>query len=115
MMKEGIYTVVFESSQHSLGEGIVVVTGGRVYGGDIAFICRGKLTLPYLELEVQHYNRDIPSALGVEGDYTLELYGEELREGYYRFSGHVKTSPERRLEARALFLCPLLEEGKAQE
>lgn len=31
-MKEGIYTVVFESSQQSVGEGVVVVNNGRVHG-----------------------------------------------------------------------------------
>ncbi|EEL4083480.1 nucleoside transporter, partial [Salmonella enterica subsp. enterica serovar Bareilly] len=36
-MKEGIYTVVFESSQQSVGEGVVVINNGRVHGGDIAF------------------------------------------------------------------------------
>ncbi|EEN7829636.1 nucleoside transporter, partial [Salmonella enterica] len=42
-MKEGIYNVVFESNQQSVGEGIGVVSGGRIYGGDIGFTCRGVL------------------------------------------------------------------------
>ncbi|EIB4778137.1 negative regulator GrlR, partial [Salmonella enterica] len=42
-MKEGIYSVVFESNQQSVGEGICVVGGGRIYGGDIGFTCRGIL------------------------------------------------------------------------
>lgn len=40
-MKEGIYSVVFESSQQSVGEGLVVVSNGRVHGGDIACTIRG--------------------------------------------------------------------------
>lgn len=40
-MKEGIYTVVFESNQQSVGEGVVVVSNGRVHGGDIALPSEG--------------------------------------------------------------------------
>ncbi|ECB4073927.1 TPA: nucleoside transporter [Salmonella enterica subsp. enterica] len=108
-MKEGIYSVVFESSLQSVGEGIGVVSGSRVHGGDIAFTCRGKLKPPYLELEVCHYNRDIPSTLGIEGNYTLEMRYQEAGEGQYKFSGHVKGHPERQLTAYALFLTSLLD------
>ncbi|HAK8205358.1 TPA: nucleoside transporter, partial [Salmonella enterica] len=32
-MKDGIYRVVFESSLPSFGEGIVVISDGKVHGG----------------------------------------------------------------------------------
>ncbi|EGF6459380.1 nucleoside transporter, partial [Salmonella enterica] len=80
-----------------------------VHGGDIAFTCRGWLTPPGLTLEVRQYNRDIPSTLGMEGDYVLEMQYRETGEGEYHFSGHVRGYPERRLKAHALFLTPLLE------
>ncbi|EHI6581318.1 nucleoside transporter, partial [Salmonella enterica] len=54
-MKEGIYTVVFESSQQSVGEGVVVINNGRVHGGDIAFTIRGIMKRPVMELEVHYY------------------------------------------------------------
>lgn len=108
-MKDGIYTVVFESSFQSIGEGMVVVSGGRVHGGDIAFTCRGWLRPVGLELEVKQYNHDIPSTLGMEEDYVLEMCYRKTGEGEYRFHGHVRGYPERRLNAHALFLMPLLD------
>ncbi|ATQ01231.1 nucleoside transporter [Salmonella enterica] len=107
-MKEGIYTVVFESSQQSVGEGVVVINNGRVHGGDIAFTIRGIMKRPVMELEVHYYNRDIPSVLGMEEDYWLEMSYHEVGEGHYDFSGHVKGHPERTLNAYAVFMTPLL-------
>ncbi|EAU5119727.1 nucleoside transporter [Salmonella enterica] len=107
-MKEGIYSVVFESSQQSVGEGLVVVSNGRVHGGDIACTIRGGMKRPVMALEVHYYNRDIPSVLGMEEDYWLELSYCEAGEGRYDFSGYVKGYPERMLKACAVFLTPLL-------
>lgn len=107
-MKEGIYNVIFESNISSVGEGIIVVIDRYVYGGDIAFCCRGILKSSEISLEVNHYNIDIPSTLGIEGDYTLEMTYQEVREGEYRFSGACKEYPERRLNAYAIFTAPLL-------
>ncbi|ELZ7451329.1 nucleoside transporter [Salmonella enterica] len=107
-MKEGIYNIVFESNQQSVGEGIGVVSGGRIYGGDIGFTCRGVLTLSYLEMEVCQYNPDVPSVFGMQESYNLEMHYQEVGEGQYHFNGHVKGYPEKRMTARALFLAPLL-------
>ncbi|EIS4725755.1 nucleoside transporter [Salmonella enterica] len=90
-MKEGIYTVVFESSQQSVGEGVVVINNGRVHGGDMAFTIRGIMKRPVME-----------------EDYWLEMSYREAGEGRYVFSGHVKGHPERMLKACAVFLTPLL-------
>ncbi|EKS6154851.1 nucleoside transporter [Salmonella enterica] len=107
-MKEGIYAVVFESSRQSVGEGVVVVNNGRVHGGDIAFTIRGVMKRPVMELEVHYYNRDIPSVLGMEEDYWLEMSYSEAGEGRYECSGHVKGDPSRKLKVYAEFLTPLL-------
>ncbi|EBC2122466.1 nucleoside transporter [Salmonella enterica] len=107
-MKDGIYTVTFESSQQSVGEGVVVVNNGLVHGGDIAFTIRGVMKRPVMELEVHYYNRDIPSVLGMEGDYWLEMSYSCAGEGRYDCTGHVKGHPERMLKACAVFLTPLL-------
>ncbi|EDX5784034.1 nucleoside transporter [Salmonella enterica] len=107
-MKEGIYSVVFESNPQSVGEGICVVGGGRIYGGDIGFTCRGILASSNLELEVCQYNPDVPSVFGIGDSYNLEMHYQKVGEGQYHFNGHVKGFPEKRLTARALFLSPLL-------
>lgn len=108
MMKDGIYTVVFESNLASFGEGIAVVCDGRVHGGDIGFTCRGQLQEDRLLLEVMQYNRDIPSTLGMEGDYRLRMRYREVEEGEYWFTGHVQGHPESCLQAHAVYLTPLL-------
>ncbi|EAO6410079.1 nucleoside transporter [Salmonella enterica] len=109
-MRDGIYTVVFEGGPASVGEGVVVVTGGYVHGGDIAFTCRGKLEEGRLRLEVKHYNRDIPSATGMaEGDYVLAMRYRQV-EGGYAFRGHVEGHPSHQLDAYAVFVTPLLTE-----
>lgn len=41
-MKEGIYTVEFESRRQSVGEGVVVVNNCWVHGGDIVCPSGGK-------------------------------------------------------------------------
>jgi|AGFS01.1.fsa_nt_gi hypothetical protein len=107
-MKEGIYTVVFESSRQSVGEGVVVVNNGKIHGGDIACTIRGIMERPVMTLEVHYYNRDIPSVLGMEEDYWLEMSYCEVGEGHYDFTGQVKGHPERTLRAHAVFLTPLL-------
>lgn len=107
-MKEGIYTVVFESSQQSVGEGVVVVNNDRLHGGDIAFTIRGVMKRSVMELEVHYYNREIPSVLGMLEDYWLEMSYCGAGEGYYDFTGHVKGYPEKQLKAHAVFLTPLL-------
>lgn len=110
-MKEGIYNVVFESNMSSVGEGIIVVIGKCVYGGDMAFSCRGIVNSSEISLEVSHYNLDIPSTLGIEGDYILEMNYQQAREGEYRFTGGCKDYPERQLTAYAIFIAPLLTTG----
>ncbi len=100
--------MVFESSRQSVGEGLVVVNNGRVHGGDIACTIRGIMERPVMALEVHYYNRDIPSVLGMEEDYWLEMSYREVGEGLYDFSGHVKGHPERKLNAHAVFLTSLL-------
>ncbi|HGB4966282.1 TPA: GrlR family regulatory protein [Salmonella enterica subsp. enterica serovar Mississippi] len=72
-MKDGIYRVVFESSLPSFGEGIVVISDGKVHGGDIGFVCRGRLARPVMELSISQYDNELPSVLGMEGNYDLVL------------------------------------------
>ncbi|HFK3781763.1 TPA: GrlR family regulatory protein [Klebsiella oxytoca] len=112
-MKEGIYSVVFESNISSVGEGVIVVIGKNVYGGDMAFSCRGTLKPSEITLEINHFNLDIPSTLGIEGDYTLEMKYREVRKGEYKFSGGSKEYPDRRLTAYAVFTAPLLTDSKS--
>jgi len=109
-MKEGIYSVVFESNMPALalGEGIIVVSDGCIHGGDIAFTCRGVLRPPEVSLEIYRYDQEIPSILGMEGDYVLDMRYRRTREGEYTFTGQVRGDPARGLNVYALFLSPLI-------
>ncbi|ENI8089361.1 nucleoside transporter [Salmonella enterica] len=107
-MKDGIYRVVFENHLFSVGEGIVVVNGSRVYGGDIAFTCRGILTSSTVRLCITQFDVEIPSMLEMEDDYTLLMTYESIEDGEYNFNGHVENFPDKKLNAHAQFLVPLL-------
>ncbi|ECF2367211.1 TPA: GrlR family regulatory protein [Salmonella enterica] len=107
-MRNGIYRVCFESNQSSFGEGIVVVCDGKAYGGDIGFTFRGELNNPELELSISRYNDEIPSVLGVEGDYQLILRYEDTGDEEYCFTGYVKGNEERKIIGHAVFLITLL-------
>ncbi|EMI7380156.1 nucleoside transporter [Salmonella enterica] len=108
-MKNGIYRVSFESNQSSFGEGIVVVCNGKAHGGDIGFTFRGELSSPMLELSISRYNDEIPSVLGVEGDYQLILEYVKSGDDEYRLTGYVKGHKDKKIIAYAVLLVELLE------
>ncbi|HDD2124435.1 TPA: nucleoside transporter [Salmonella enterica] len=107
-MKDGIYRVVFESSLPSFGDGIVVISDGKVHGGDIGFVCRGRLARPVMELSISQYDNELPSVLGMEGNYDLVLKYEKKDDHEYYFTGHVKGDESRVITANAVFITGLL-------
>ncbi|HGA7339247.1 TPA: GrlR family regulatory protein [Salmonella enterica subsp. enterica serovar Saintpaul] len=107
-MKDGIYRVVFESSLPSFGEGIVVISDGKVHGGDIGFVCRGRLARPVMELSISQYDNELPSVLGMEGNYDLVLKYEKTGDNEYYFTGYVKGDESRVITANAVFITGLL-------
>ncbi|EAA7089798.1 nucleoside transporter [Salmonella enterica] len=109
-MKDGVYHVAFNSNRGSVGEGILVLCCGLVNGGDIGFVYQGKLAHPEMTLRITRYYDGIPSVLGIENDYELELlmqYSNET-EGQYMLHGYVREYPELTIDACASFLMPML-------
>lgn len=106
-MKDGVYYMVFKSHLESFGEGVLVVCCGTVNGGDIGFVYQGKLDSAEMTLNVIRHHDDIPSALGMEGNYELLMHLCGEQDGEYEMHGHVMGEPELTIEAHVRFLAPL--------
>ncbi|EEH1295296.1 nucleoside transporter [Salmonella enterica] len=107
-MKDGIYRVVFESNLPAFGEGIIVISNGKVHGGDIGFVCRGRLARPEMELSILQYDNELPSVLGRDGDYELMLKYEKIGDNEYFFIGYVKGDENKVIRGNAVFITGLL-------
>ncbi len=76
---EGIYAAQFLSNADQYGEGIVVLDGGRIHGGDLDHTYAGRYSLLNNEfsatVQVTNYSGRISSVLGQLMDYQLALNG----------------------------------------
>ncbi|MBU5388664.1 GrlR family regulatory protein [Citrobacter cronae] len=108
-MKDGVYHVAFTSNQGAVGEGILVLCCGLINGGDIGFIYQGKLSRPEMTLRITRYYDDIPSVLGIDNDYELEMVIQNSNEtdGQYILHGFAREYPQLTIEAHARFLVPV--------
>lgn len=77
-MVEGFWVVQFEGAQGN-GGGVVLFMKGRVLGGDSGFVYTGdyKTNQDALEarVKVKNFLPDVPSVLGVQGDFELNVKG----------------------------------------
>ena len=79
LIVEGVYAARFLSNADQYGEGIVVVDGGRIHGGDLDHVYIGKYSLVNNEfsasVDVKNYSGRISSVLGPLTHYRLTLNG----------------------------------------
>lgn len=102
-MIEGFWAVRFSSNQASLGAGVVLLEGGKAYGGDSSFSYIGTYdnesgSTVVVKLRIERHSNVLPNVAGDDlGDYDLELLGQP---GQRQFSlkGNVVQSPSRTLE-----------------
>jgi hypothetical protein len=77
-MVDGFWLLQYEGIQGS-GGGVLVLLNGRVFGGDSAYYYTGSYETkgPTLKARVQVRNflAGVASALGVEGDFELDVVG----------------------------------------
>jgi hypothetical protein len=77
-MVEGFWIVQFEGAQGN-GGGVVLFMKGHVLGGDSGFVYTGdyKTNQDALEarVKVKNFLPDVPSVLGVQGDFELNVKG----------------------------------------
>lgn len=77
-MVEGLWIVQYEGVQGGDG-GVVVLMKGRVLGGDNAFVYTGTYKVDegtlHARVLVRNFAPNVPSVLGVQGDFELALKG----------------------------------------
>ncbi len=77
---EGVYVAHFLSNADQYGEGIVVVEGGKIHGGDLDHVYIGKYALGNNEflatLDVSNHSGRFSSVLGTLAQYRLTLKGK---------------------------------------
>ena len=77
-MVEGFWIVQFEAVQGG-GGGVLVLTKGRIFGGDSGYLYLGEYQADqkYLKgrVKVQQFLAGVPNVLGISGDFELDLAG----------------------------------------
>lgn len=78
-MVEGFWIVQYEGMKGN-GGGVAVFMKGKVFGGDTGYTYLGSYQIEGKSVKAQVYVRaflpDIPSVLGVAGDFDLEIEGQ---------------------------------------
>jgi hypothetical protein len=97
-MVEGVYSAHFLSNADQYGEGIVVVDGGRIHGGDLDHVYIGKYTLVNNEfsatLDVANYSGKFSSVLGPLAQYRLTLSGVVKKAQDITICGKIDERPD---------------------
>lgn len=96
-MKDGIYHVKFASTMGAAGEGLVVIKGGSVNGGDAGYLYQGALDSDAGgqlrgQLQVQRWNAGHVSVFGPLGNFALNLSGHAAND-VFTVNGGVAGQP----------------------
>ncbi|MES2241858.1 MAG: GrlR family regulatory protein [Pseudomonadota bacterium] len=108
-MKDGIYHVTF-NSQSGMGEGIVVVAGSKVNGGDDGYTYQGSVVAAADQVSgVLTVNRHAAGATSVFGDisdFILRLKGTHSDRGF-QLTGSVDGIPQAQIQINGRWLRSL--------
>ena len=95
-MYEGLWIVQY-AGMEGKDAGVVVLTQGKVLGGDNAFTYIGTYRQIENGLEasvlVQNYNSSIGNVLGIKGDFTLVLRVKSVSSGVMEGEGTTPAAP----------------------
>ena len=95
-MFEGLWIVQYAGMEGKDG-GVVVLTGGRVLGGDSAFTYVGTYHENANGIQasvlVQNFNPLVGNVLGITGDFTLDLKATVLSSGVLQGDGSTPSAP----------------------
>ena len=95
-MNPGIYYVTFSAATTDFGWGLVVVDNGKLHGGDLSYLYRGRyeVNAGILEasIQVSHYQGALNSVFGPLKSFSLILVGNLTQTGF-SLSGHVEGQP----------------------
>lgn len=96
-MLSGIYSVQFSSNLGDFGLGIAVFDKGKINGGDLTYLYRGKYNIEgqaiESEISVSHYQGQRNSVIGSLDRFTLHLTGEASNDKF-TLTGNVTEQPQ---------------------
>lgn len=99
-MNEGIYHVNFSAGGTNVGEGLVVIKGGAVNGGDPAYLYSGTMSNSgssvSAQLHVQQWNTRLPSVFGPIKQFDLTLTGT-ASDANFSIAGHITGQPNQKI------------------
>jgi|KBSMisStandDraft_5_1062788.scaffolds.fasta_scaffold99647_3 hypothetical protein len=108
---EGVYSAHFLSNADRYGEGIVVVDGGKIHGGDLDYVYIGKYSLSNNEfsasLDVSNHSGRFASVLGPLTHYRLTLNGKVKKHQDVTCHGTVEERPDLAIQINLHKLSPL--------
>jgi hypothetical protein len=109
---DGVYSAHFLSNANQYGEGIVVVDGGRIHGGDLDHVYSGKYSLTDNEfsarLDVSNHSGNFSSVLGHLAQYRLTLNGKVKKQQDITCRGKVEGRPDLVIQVNLHKLSPLV-------
>lgn len=107
-MKDGIYHVRFAAAGGQAGEGLIVVKGESINGGDAGYLYRGKVTangdLLAAQIQVTRWEPTQMSVFGVIDSFNLTMTGRST-EGSFEATGVTAALGDRTLSMSGRFLA----------
>lgn len=112
LVVEGVYAAQFLSNTDQYGEGIVVVDGGRIHGGDLDHVYIGTYSLANNEfsanLDVSNHSGKFSSVLGPLMHYRLTLNGKVKKQQDITCRGKVEGRPDLAIKINLHKISPLV-------
>ena len=107
-MKEGIYHVTFSSNSNDFGEGIVVLKGNALNGGDHGYLYTGSTNIQVDKfsflLKVKQWNPAVQSVFGPLNEFNLNLNGQSSPDGGFLAQGYVVEQPQAKITIHGRYL-----------
>ena len=112
LVVEGVYSAHFLSNDNQYGEGIVVVDGGKIHGGDLDHVYIGHYSLANNEfsatLDVSNHSGSFSSVLGQLAHYRLALSGKIKKQQDITCRGKVEGRPDLAIQVNLHKISPLV-------
>ena len=107
-MIDGIYRVTFSSSSNDFGDGIVVIKGDTINGGDHGYLYSGTKSIQggqiSSSLTIKQWNPSVQSIFGPNKEFVLELSGDVSADNGFVVHGHVAGHSQEKITIRGRYL-----------
>lgn len=111
-MLSGLFFVNFVANNNNFGSGVVVVSDGKVNGGDSNYFYQGRFDYYGNDIKalikVKHYRGNLNSVMGPLKEFTLNLSGKKTNNGF-EVSGWIPDIPNLSIMVRGIKIAELFE------